>query len=77
MNDTPRARPLPSRSSAGEVIAGMLGTVAHLVTNRPRPVAQIEEQHRERWNAANGLVVDGLDEPVERLERPDTSGARL
>jgi hypothetical protein len=71
------APPLPSNPSAGEVIGGMLAAVEHLVANRPRPAAEISEQHRDRWNAADGLEVDGLDEPVERPERPDRSGARL
>ena len=48
-----------------------------MVANRPRPVAEIQEQHRDRWNAADGLVVEGLDEPMERPEAPDRSGARL
>jgi hypothetical protein len=59
------------------VIGGMLAGVEHLVTNRPRPVAEIQERHRDRWNAADGLTVDGLDEPLDRPEPPDRSGARL
>ena len=76
----PHARPdapLPSNPSAGEVIGGMLAAVEHLVANRPRPVAEISEQHRGRWNAADGLAVEGLDERVERPEPPDRSGARI
>ena len=70
-------RPLPSASSAGQVVAGILAGVEHLVANRPRPVAEIQERHRDRWNAADGLTVEGLEEPVDRPERPDRSGARL
>jgi hypothetical protein len=78
MSPRPRpAQPLPSRASAGEVIGGMLAGVEHLVANRPRPVAEIQERHRDRWNAAEGLTVDGLDEPMDRPEPPDRSGARL
>lgn len=71
------AGPLPSHPSAGDVIGGMLATVDHLISNRPRPVTQIEEQHREPWASANGLTVEGLDDRVERPEPPDRSGARL
>lgn len=70
-------QPLPARASAGEVIGGMLAGVEHLVANRPRPVPQIQEQHRDRWNAADGLTVHGLGEPMDRPEPPDRSGARL
>jgi hypothetical protein len=55
----------------------MLAAVEHLVANRPRTVAEISEQHRDRWNAADGLEVDGLDEPTDRPEPPDRSGARI
>jgi hypothetical protein len=72
-----KPKPLPSRASAGQVVAGILAGVEHLVANRPRPVAEISEQHRERWNAADGLTVEGLDEPVERPEPPDRTGARI
>jgi hypothetical protein len=71
------ASPLPSNPSAGQVIGGMLASVEHLVANRPRPVTEIQEHHHEPWNAADGLRVDGLDEPVDRPEPPDTSGARI
>lgn len=77
---TPRKRPaspLPSNPSAGQVIGGMLASVEHLVANRPRPVTEIQERHHEPWNAAGGVTVEGLDEPVDRPEPPDTSGARI
>jgi hypothetical protein len=48
-----------------------------MVTGRPKPVSQIEEQYREDWSSADGVTVDGLDEPVDRPEPPDRSGARL
>lgn len=72
-----RSKPLPSSPSAGHVVAGFLAGVEHLVANRPRPVTEIQEQHRDPWNAADGLTVEGMDEPMERPERPDRSGARL
>ena len=68
---------LPSKPSAGEVIGGILAGIEHLVTARPRTPTQIEEQYREPWASADGVTVDGLDEPVERPEKPDTSGAKL
>ena len=70
-------KPLPSRSGAGQIVAGILAGIDHLIANRPRPVPQIEEQYREEWASAEGVTVDGLDEPIERPERPDRSGARL
>lgn len=72
-----RRKPLPSQPSAGQVLAGILAGVEHLVANRPRPVAEIAERHRDPWNRANGLTVDGLDEPIERPEPPDRSGAQV
>ncbi len=72
-----RRKPLPASPSAGHVVAGILAGVEHLVANRPRPVAEIAERHRDPWNRADGLTVDGLDEPDDRPEPPDRSGARL
>ena len=69
--------PLPSRPSAGEVIGGIMANLDHLITARPKPTAQIEEQYREPWASANGVTVDGLDEPIERREPPDRTGAKL
>lgn len=76
----PRKRapaPLPANASAGQVVAGILAGVEHMVANRPRPVAEISERHRDAWNSADGLTVEGLDEPMERPEPPDRSGARI
>lgn len=70
-------RRLHARSSAGGVIAGILGTIEAALTNRPRPVAQIEEQYREPWASLDGVTVEGLEERIERPEPPDTTGARL
>ena len=68
---------LPSKSSAGELIGGILAGLDHALTGRPKTPAQIEEQYREPWASADGLTVEGLDEPVERSEPPDRSGAKL
>ena len=68
---------LPSKSFAGELIGGILAGLDHALTGRPKTPAQIEEQYREPWASADGLTVEGLDEPVERSEPPDRSGAKL
>ncbi len=68
---------LPSRSSAGPMIGGMLATLDQALTNRPRPVTQIAQEYREPWATADGITVDGLEERPERPEPPDESGARL
>lgn len=68
---------LPSRPSAGELIGGFMANLDQVITGRPKTPAQIEEQYREPWASANGLTVDGLDDPIERRETPDRSGAKL
>ena len=75
--DEPAPEALPSRPSAGSVVAGLIGTLDQALTNRPRPVAAIEERYREPWATTNGITVDGLGDRPEREEPPDTSGARL
>ena len=72
----PRGR-LPSRPSAGVVIGGILAGLEHFLTGTPRAVPQIEETYRDAWASLDGITVEGLDEPIERPERPDRSGARL
>ena len=69
--------PLPSRSSIGEVIGGILAGLDHALTSRPKPPTQIEEQYREPWASIDGVTVEGLEDPIERPEPPDRSGARL
>ena len=71
------ATPLPSHPSAGVMISGILAGLDHLILNRARPVTQIEEPYHEPWATKDGISVEGLDEPIERPERPDRSGARL
>lgn len=58
-------------------MAGIFGTLDAALTNRPRPVAEIAERYRDPWATAHGVTVEGLDEPIERPEPPDTSGARV
>ncbi len=72
-----RRNPLPSKPSAGLVIGGILAGLEQTITNRPPIVAQIEEPiGRERFER-HGYEFHGLDEPVERPEPPDRTGARL
>jgi hypothetical protein len=76
--ETPQTgRRLPSHPSSGQLIGGMLANLEHLVTGQPRAVAQIVEQYREPWGSVDGVTVEGLDEPIERPQRPDRSRARL
>ena len=67
---------LPSRPSAGQLVGGLLGGIEQVVTGRPRPPAQIEEPYRDEWASIEGITVEGLEEPEERAEPPDRSGAR-
>ena len=75
--DKVKSEPLPSKPSAGELIGGLLANLDRALTGRPKTPAQIEEQYREPWATADGLTVEGLDEPIERREPPDRSGAKL
>ena len=68
---------LPSRSGGGQLVAGFLAGIEHMIANRPRAVPQIEEAYQDPWATTKGHTVDGLDEPIDRPERPDRSGARL
>ena len=68
---------LPSRRSAGELIGGILAGLDHALTGRPQPPSQVEEQYREPWASVEGLTVEGLEDPPERPEKPDRSGAKL
>lgn len=73
----PEREPLPSHASAGVLISGLLAGIEQLITGRPRPVPQIEEPYQDAWASADGVTIEGLDEPIDRPERPDQSGARL
>ena len=73
----PSRRRLPSRPLAGVVIGGFLAGLDQAVTNRPPVVAQIEEPMRRERFERHGFEFEGLDDPVDRPEPPDRSGARL
>ena len=70
------APPLPSRPGAGQLIGGVLAGIEHMVSARPKPPAQVEENYRDAWASLDGVTLEGLDEPVDRPEPPDRSGAR-
>ena len=59
------------------MIGGLFAGIDHMILNKARPVTQIEEPYREPWATKDGISVEGLDEPVDRPEPPDRSGARL
>ena len=69
--------PLAAKPSAGIVIGGFLAGLERAVMNRPPVVAQIEEPMRRERFERHGFTFEGLDEPVDRPEPPDRSGARL
>lgn len=75
--DEVESEPLRSKPSAGVLIGGLLANLDRALTGRPKTPAQIEEQYREPWATADGLTVEGLDDPIERREPPDRSGAKL
>jgi hypothetical protein len=75
--EKPESDPLPSKSSIGELVGGFLAGLDHALTARPEPPAEVEEQYREPWASAEGVKVEGLEEPMERPESPDRSGATL
>lgn len=76
-DEQPTPERLPSKPSAGQLIGGLLGAVDHLVTGRPRPPSQIEEPYRDEWASIDGVTIEGLEEPGERVGPPDRSGARV
>ena len=45
---------LPSRSGAGQLVAGFLAGIGHPIENRPRAVPQIEEAYRDPWATTEG-----------------------
>jgi hypothetical protein len=59
------------------LIGGLFGTLDQALTNRPRAVAQIEQRYRDPWASLDGVTIEGLDEPLDRPDAPDRSGARL
>ena len=50
------------------MIGGLLAGLEHAFTGRPKTPAQVEEQYKEPWASANGLTVEGLEDPIERPE---------
>ena len=69
---------LSSKPSAGPMIGGLLAGLEHALTGRPKTPAQIEERYSDAWASADGLTLEGLEDPIERPEPPpDRSGAKL
>lgn len=70
--------PLPDFKGATLSIGGfMAGLEQQILHKRPPAAIVIEEQARSEPRSVNGLQLEGPDEPIERPELPDTSGARL
>lgn len=73
---TPEA--LPDFKGASISIGGFLAGLEQQILHRRPPAAiVVEEEARSEPRSVNGLQLDGPDEPIERPEPPDTSGARL
>ncbi len=74
----PQQRPLPSFSGASRTIGGFLAGLEQQILHKRPPAAIVVEEHdRLERSSLNGVTVNGLDEPIERPEPPDTTGARL
>ena len=70
--------PLPNFTGASLSIGGfMAGLEQQILHKRPSPAIVVEEEARSEPRSVNGLQLEGGDEPIERPEPPDTSGARL
>jgi len=69
---------LPDFKGASISIGGfMAGLEQQILHKRPPAAIVIEEEARSEPRSLNGLQLEGLEEPIERPEPPDTSGARL
>lgn len=72
------ARPLPSFSGASRSVGSFLAGLEQQILHRRPPAAIVVEEHqRAEKTVVNGLTVHLPDEPPERPEPPDRSGARL
>lgn len=69
---------LPNFKGASLSIGGfMAGLEQQILHKRPPAAIVVEEEARSEPRSINGLQLDGPDEPIERPQPPDTSGARL
>jgi hypothetical protein len=70
--------PLPNFKGAslsvGTFLAGLEQKILH---NRPPAAIVVEEHQRAGRAMIDGLALEPTDEPIERPEPPDTTGARL
>lgn len=77
-NPRRRREALPDFKGASLSIGGfMAGLEQQILHRRPPAAIVVEEEARSAPRSVNGLQLDGPDEPIERPEPPDTSGARL
>ena len=73
-----RREALPDFKGASLSIGGfMAGLEQQILHKRPPAAIVVEEEARSEPRSVNGLQLDGPEEPIERPEPPDTSGARL
>jgi hypothetical protein len=69
---------LPDFKGASISIGGfMAGLEQQILHKRPPAAIVVEEEARSEPRSINGLQLGGPDEPIERPEPPDTSGARI
>ena len=69
---------LPDFKGASISIGGfMAGLEQQILHKRPPAAIVIEEEARSEPRSVNGLQLEGPNEPIERPQPPDTSGARL
>ncbi len=69
---------LPSFKGASVSIGGFLAGLEQQILHRRPPAAiVVEEDARSQPRSIDGLRLEGPDEPLERPEPPDRSGARL
>jgi hypothetical protein len=77
MSEKPR-RPLPSFDGASRTIGTFLaGLEQQILHKRPAAAVVAEEHDRAERSSLNGVTVHLPDEPIDRPEPPDTTGARL
>lgn len=69
---------LPNFKGASLSIGGFMAALEQQILHkRPPPAIVVEEEARSQPRSVNGLQLEGADEPIERPEPPDTTGARL
>lgn len=79
MSKDKRSRPLPSLGGGGGESIGtfLAGLEQHILHRRPPVAIVVEEHDRTERSRLNGVSLELPDDPIERPEPPDRSGARL